>query len=71
MLASLSFRSTTSASDRQTEFQREVATRFGLVPNFFSSAPDAPEIIERLWAFAIATTSNAWMCRLTWLYRWL
>jgi two-component sensor histidine kinase len=54
MLASLSSRSTTSASDRQTEFQREVATRFGLVPNFFSSAPDAPEIIERLWAFARA-----------------
>jgi hypothetical protein len=44
----------TSASDRQTKFQREVATRFGLVPNFFSSAPDAPEIIERLWAFAKA-----------------
>jgi two-component sensor histidine kinase len=43
-----------SASDSQTEFQREVATRFGLVPNFFSSAPDAPEIIERLWAFAKA-----------------
>ena len=54
MLASLSSRSTTSASDRQTEFQREVATRFGLVPNFFSSAPDAPEIIERLWEFAKA-----------------
>jgi two-component sensor histidine kinase len=54
MLASLSSRSTTSASDRQTEFQREVATRFGLVPNFFSSAPNAPEIIERLWAFAKA-----------------
>ncbi len=54
MLASLSACSTTSASDRQTEFQREVATRFGLVPNFFSSAPDAPEIIERLWAFAKA-----------------
>lgn len=34
--------------------QREVANRFGLVPNFFSSAPDAPEIIERLWAFAKA-----------------
>jgi two-component sensor histidine kinase len=35
-------------------FQREVASRFGLVPNFFSSAPDAPEVIERLWAFAKA-----------------
>ena len=35
-------------------FQRDVASRFGLVPNFFSSAPDAPEIIERLWVFARA-----------------
>ena len=54
MQTGLSARSTISASDRQAAFQREVATRFGLVPNFFSSAPDAPEIIERLWAFAKA-----------------
>jgi two-component sensor histidine kinase len=33
-------------------FQRDVARRFGLVPSFFASAPDAPEIIERLWDFA-------------------
>jgi hypothetical protein len=32
--------------ESRTAFQREVASRFGLVPNFFSSAPDAPEIIE-------------------------
>jgi signal transduction histidine kinase len=25
-----------------------------LVPNFFLSAPDAPEIVERLWAFAVS-----------------
>jgi two-component sensor histidine kinase len=37
-----------------TAFRREVAGRFGLVPNFFVSAPDAPEIIERLWDFAKA-----------------
>ena len=43
-----------SSSDRQSAFQREVASRFGLVPNFFASAPDAPEIIERLWDFAKA-----------------
>ena len=43
-----------SSSNRQSAFQREVAGRFGLVPNFFSSAPDAPEIIERLWDFAKA-----------------
>ena len=35
-----------------TAFEREVASRFGLVPNFFTSAPDAPEMIERLWDFA-------------------
>src|SRR6187549_1917431 len=35
-----------------TAFEREVHSRFGLVPNFFVSAPDAPEIVERLWAFA-------------------
>jgi hypothetical protein len=33
-------------------FQRDVASRFGLVPNFFVSAPDAPEIVEKLWEFA-------------------
>jgi hypothetical protein len=33
-------------------FYREVARRFGLVPNFFMSAPDAPEIVEKLWDFA-------------------
>jgi hypothetical protein len=37
-----------------TAFQSEVAGRFGLVPNFFSSAPDAPELVERLWVFAKA-----------------
>lgn len=35
-------------------FQEEVARRFGLVPNFFVSAPDAPEIVEKLWVFAKA-----------------
>ena len=33
-------------------FHRDVTWRFGLVPNFFRSAPDAPEIIEKLWDFA-------------------
>jgi hypothetical protein len=40
------------SSERQTSFQRGVASHFGLVPNFFASAPDAPEIVERLWDFA-------------------
>jgi hypothetical protein len=43
-----------SSSISPTPFEREVASRFGLVPNFFVSAPDAPEIIERLWAFAVS-----------------
>jgi two-component sensor histidine kinase len=44
----------TSSRTEHSAFQREVASRFGLVPNFFASAPDAPEIIERLWDFAKA-----------------
>ena len=36
----------------QEDFEREVAARFGLVPNFFRSAPDAPYVIRELWAFA-------------------
>ena len=43
-----------SSSVSPTPFEREVASRFGLVPNFFVSAPDAPEIVERLWAFAVS-----------------
>jgi hypothetical protein len=33
-------------------FHRDVTSYFGLVPNFFMSAPDAPEIVEKLWDFA-------------------
>ena len=36
----------------QEDFEREVAARFGLVPNFFRSAPDAPFVIRELWLFA-------------------
>ena len=32
-------------------FYREVTARFGLLPNFFISAAEAPELIERLWDF--------------------
>ena len=39
-------------SQNQSSFHQEVAKRFRLVPNFFVSTPDAPEIIERLWGFA-------------------
>lgn len=36
----------------QEDFDRQVAERFGLVPNFFRSAPDAPYVTRELWAFA-------------------
>ena len=39
---------------KQVLFHQQVAERFRLVPNFFVSTPDAPEIIEKLWAFAAA-----------------
>jgi two-component sensor histidine kinase len=38
----------------QEAFEREVTARFGLVPNFFRSAPDAPFVIHELWLFAKA-----------------
>jgi len=38
----------------QPSFHEQVAKRFRLVPNFFVSTPDAPEIVERLWSFAAA-----------------
>jgi hypothetical protein len=36
----------------QEDFETEVTSRFGLVPNFFRSAPDAPLLIHELWRFA-------------------
>lgn len=44
---------TTSATQQQS-FYHEVAARFGLVPNFFTSAKEVPELIERLWDFTKA-----------------
>jgi hypothetical protein len=40
--------------DVASRFQAGVRDRFGLVPNFFVSSPDAPEIVEKLWEFARA-----------------
>jgi PAS domain S-box-containing protein len=37
-----------------TAFTREVADRFGVLPNFFRTASAAPSLIEELWAFAKA-----------------
>jgi two-component sensor histidine kinase len=45
---------TANALKAQDAFEREVAARFGLVPNFFRSAPDAPFVVRELWSFAKA-----------------
>ena len=42
----------TNKTDEQRAFSQEVAQRFGLVPNFFVSARDAPEVTAKLWEFA-------------------
>jgi signal transduction histidine kinase len=41
-----------SSSGHSTAFQQAVFDRFGLVPNFFQSAAEAPETVERLWDLA-------------------
>ncbi len=41
-----------TAKRNQEEFERQVAERFGLVPNFFRSSPDAPFVVRELWLFA-------------------
>jgi two-component sensor histidine kinase len=38
----------------QQDFAQEVTSRFGLMPSFFLSAEEAPEMVERLWDFAKA-----------------
>jgi len=40
------------SSGDSTTFQQAVMDRFGLVPNFFQSTPDAPEVAEQFWDFA-------------------
>ena len=42
------------SSGHSAAFQQAVSARFGLVPNLFQSAPEAPEIVERLWDLATA-----------------
>jgi two-component sensor histidine kinase len=46
------FPGTKSGNTGQEDFEREVAARFGLVPNFFRSTPDAPFVMRELWLFA-------------------
>jgi two-component sensor histidine kinase len=48
-----------SQNPAQEAFEKEVAARFGLVPNFFRSAPDAPFVIHELWRFAKAAYLDA------------
>ncbi|MCW6512190.1 hypothetical protein [Lichenifustis flavocetrariae] len=43
---------TDDAAARQAAFETEVAGRFGLLPNFFQSASEAPGLIAELWGFA-------------------
>lgn len=38
----------------ETSFEQEVTSRFGLLPNFFCTAEDAPGLIQELWSFARA-----------------
>ncbi|HEX4030264.1 MAG TPA: PAS domain S-box protein [Terracidiphilus sp.] len=35
----------------ETSFEREVAARFGLLPNFFRTAEAAPGLMQELWSF--------------------
>src|SRR5271170_4101766 len=37
-----------------SELEKRVGERFGVLPNFFFLAPEAPEITEKLWGFAEA-----------------
>jgi PAS domain S-box-containing protein len=37
-----------------SELEKQVGERFGVLPNFFRLAPEAPEITEKLWGFAQA-----------------
>ena len=40
------------SSGNRTPLQEEVADRFGVLPNFFRLAADAPGVTENLWGFA-------------------
>ena len=41
-----------SRSNRGHVLHREVSARFGLLPNFFRTAPAAPDLTEEMWRFA-------------------
>jgi hypothetical protein len=50
--------SNSDSDDQRQAFHAEVAGRFGVLPNFFCSAPAAPGLIEQLWAFALSAYLN-------------
>ncbi len=41
------------------DFPAKVQSRFGVLPNFFCTAADAPELIEELWGFAKSAYLNS------------
>lgn len=41
-----------ASASNNSDFEQEVYSRFGLVPNFFQTAKDAPGLIQELWGFA-------------------
>ncbi len=41
-------------TDSHLAFEHEVESRFGVLPHFFQSAPDAPELVQQLWIYAKA-----------------
>lgn len=43
---------TSTEPDAEIAFRAEVASRFGLVPNFFQTAGEAPGLVNELWGFA-------------------
>jgi len=43
-----------SGGDTASDLKNRVEERFGVFPNFFRLAPEAPDIVEQLWGFAQA-----------------
>jgi hypothetical protein len=50
--------SDSGSDDQRQAFHAEVTGRFGVLPNFFRSAPAAPGLIEQLWSFALSSYLN-------------
>ena len=48
----MTMQATDDEAARKAAFNAEVTSRFGLLPNFFQTASDAPGLITELWGFA-------------------